>query len=735
MEYKIYRFNLDLKSPSYYAIQPKQGETGVKLIPTLVSDSLGYNLAGTIVNAIFRKPDNTVSYLPCAIEDAAKGIVSVVLTNQVLALPGKVDCEIQVTGDKGLVKSWTFSILVQQSVGTDEIESSNEFVALQAALETVNQYNNRIVNLEEKDVELEKKISEAQYSAPQETIASVISLPSSVAEGQFSDMQVIGNTRTNPIINTIEAFQVTFGSSTATVENGFMKFTGETIRQQQFAVVPNTQYTLGFVARKEGSGNCTYSIRDIENNAIVTDRNIDSASNQQYKITFNSGNNNAIKIRLYAGISTSLFIKEITINEGSELLHYINGTKSTESVRVRSIGKNLFNKDREIVKGWYLGADGKGYPEANSVWSRQYIPVKPSTNYKTNVTNINIVEYDLNKNFIKATILHGAVFTTSPNSYYVRLSRYGLGTDALDNVQFEEGSVATAYESYKDGGEAYIDEVGGRLPNGVFDEFNVTTGEKTQRVSDDFIINENTQFGLFTTSEQTVRIEISSLNPKATNGWYSPNILINNRNMPAVSGYTAYNTDSEGMGIDASGSYLYIRILKSRLSTVDIAGVKAWLASNSITVNYQLATPITHKGTSQSLIAYPKGHLIIECVKRVTKSYDNGIIVDTPIETIESVTKVEDGERIPIDLSKVTVAGNKLSFTITGATKNEVYEVIYHYNGVLPTVRFSYPQNVAAAIDGNTKGVAANSKAINDFISYQNAINLQFDLRLVALEP
>ena len=209
----------------------------------------------------------------------------------------------------------------------------------------------------------------------------------------------------------------------------------------------------------------------------------------------------------------------------------------------------------------------------------------------------------------------------------------------------------------------------------------------------------------------------------------------NNINSDRFAYGSIYSSDYEGIQGSSANSNVIIRILKSKLTTQDVAGFKTWLAANPVTVIYQLATPITHKGTSQSLIAYPKGHLIIECVKRVTKSYDNGIIVDTPIETIESVTKVEDGERIPIDLSKVTVAGNKLSFTITGAVKNEIYEVIYHYNGVLPTVRFSYPQNVAAAIDGNTKGVAANSKAISDFIAYQNAVNLQFDLRITALEP
>lgn len=43
------------------------------------------------------------------------------------------------------------------------------------------------------------------------------------------------------------------------------------------------------------------------------------------------------------------------------------------------------------------------------------------------------------------------------------------------------------------------------------------------------------------------------------------------------------NTDSEGSNHSGSG-YFEIRILKSRLATVDAAGFKTWLASNNVTV-------------------------------------------------------------------------------------------------------------------------------------------------------
>ena len=52
----------------------------------------------------------------------------------------------------------------------------------------------------------------------------------------------------------------------------------------------------------------------------------------------------------------------------------------------------------------------------------------------------------------------------------------------------------------------------------------------------------------------------------------------------------------------AAGQYLYIRISSSKASTV--AGFKTWLASNPITVVYELATPTTETTDSFTPIQY-----------------------------------------------------------------------------------------------------------------------------------
>lgn len=137
MQYKEYKFNLSLDNDMHTIIRAKQGETGVKLIPKLIHNNTNYDVSNTTVKSIFRRPNGFVSYLDCITENAAEGEVSVVLTNQILNEAGFVTAEIQLTGDKGLIKSWTFKILVRPGVGIAEIESSNELSALESALAEV----------------------------------------------------------------------------------------------------------------------------------------------------------------------------------------------------------------------------------------------------------------------------------------------------------------------------------------------------------------------------------------------------------------------------------------------------------------------------------------------------------------------------------------------------------------------------------------------------------------------
>jgi hypothetical protein len=106
-----------------------------------------------------------------------------------------------------------------------------------------------------------------------------------------------------------------------------------------------------------------------------------------------------------------------------------------------------------------------------------------------------------------------------------------------------------------------------------------------------------------------------------------------------------------------------------------------------------------------------------------------------PIKSVVSVKKFVDG--IPDTLATVS-ANDTTTITIDSPDNDAVYEVIYEYDTSLttiPSIVVEYANNFKAQTENNTVAIQLNSKTLNDFMAYQNAINLLFDMRLTALEP
>lgn len=131
MDYKIFNLKIDLGRESRNAVKPVQGESAVKLRATLTHNSQPYNLTDATVRCLFRKPDHTYSYIDAVVIDAAKGIVEIELTNQVLLLSGSVVAAIEVAGTIGIAKTWLFTMDVQPGIPYTDIESVDEFPAVE----------------------------------------------------------------------------------------------------------------------------------------------------------------------------------------------------------------------------------------------------------------------------------------------------------------------------------------------------------------------------------------------------------------------------------------------------------------------------------------------------------------------------------------------------------------------------------------------------------------------------
>lgn len=119
-----------------------------------------------------------------------------------------------------------------------------------------------------------------------------------------------------------------------------------------------------------------------------------------------------------------------------------------KSEQVVTTGKNLFNKDDSIVKGYHYDINTGELETYLSDWYQEtYIEVEPNTTYSlycgTNNNWIRHIEYNESKEFIIGSISN--TFTTNENTKYVRVSS---GRDRLDLLQLEKSSSPTEYEPY-----------------------------------------------------------------------------------------------------------------------------------------------------------------------------------------------------------------------------------------------------------------------------------------------
>jgi hypothetical protein len=141
-------------------------------------------------------------------------------------------------------------------------------------------------------------------------------------------------------------------------------------------------------------------------------------------------------------------------------------------------------------------------------------------------------------------------------------------------------------------------------------------------------------------------------------------------------------TDAEIMQSHAGA--LIVRINKSRLSTLDVTGFKAWLTANNQTLNYELTTPIitpiAHAGLLNS---NSNGTVYFEPAVADAGVYDSNMpiqLTDFPISTIESISKYENGLFIPLNPETAVIASGGLSFTHPDLASGDLVTFTYLYS-------------------------------------------------------
>ena len=136
--------NVNLHQPIYERLTAKQGDIASRyLLFHLLDGDKPFDLSNRTVRVYAIKPDKTEIFNDLTINDASKGYCTLELTSQCLASAGVVKMELYISESGKVLTSIPFELEVIACINTaNGVASTNEFSALEAALGSLQDYNN-----------------------------------------------------------------------------------------------------------------------------------------------------------------------------------------------------------------------------------------------------------------------------------------------------------------------------------------------------------------------------------------------------------------------------------------------------------------------------------------------------------------------------------------------------------------------------------------------------------------
>jgi hypothetical protein len=250
------------------------------------------------------------------------------------------------------------------------------------------------------------------------------------------------------------------------------------------------------------------------------------------------------------------------------------------------------------------------------------------------------------------------------------------------------------------------------LPNGIKDEVRVTTGVKTQNVSQPTVLSDTKMWDDGTDLGNVYRFSFA-------NGYISTNIKQGTGRLSIDGKEWTYRIDYSGddehfyVGPEA----LIIMVSKTTVDTyagiTSVDKFKTMLNAKPITLTYQLAEPIiTPIDVDGELQCFENGTIYIDPYIKKEFTYNNGITFDYPVSQIDKIKMNVSGELKEIT-NEVTLAPDGLSATvadISNGTVLTVYAPIRPEESTIPTTVMTYPTNTKSVIYGTH--ALANKNAI-----------------------
>ncbi|MCR1132293.1 pyocin knob domain-containing protein, partial [Clostridium botulinum] len=336
-----------------------------------------------------------------------------------------------------------------------------------------------------------------------------------------------------------------------------------------------------------------------------------------------------------------IFKKACMILEGElkEVPSYFEGIKSVgeaegNKISILTTGKNLWDGTYQKA---YVGAENGRTYRNDDACRATIVKCKPNTNYifskqseSDRKTMACFDNFPVNNSVATKSVLSDKI-TTDANSKYLVVYVSTNREEPL--IQIEEGTESTAYEEYKeDKTEILLPSPHMGLPDGVSDIVDFDKNERIKNV--DKMILDGTRGWTVTGVEKPNTIEFQYNFPIIARSSY----LLSDKFIFRDADFL-WNSDVEGITCNPTRN-IQIKILKSKLSTPDVAGFKKWLQANPTTVYYQLAEPKTEKlNIKDTLQSFENGYIQL----------DNAITPTTQLEystnipsAIGGLTKVVD---------------------------------------------------------------------------------------------
>ena len=278
------------------------------------------------------------------------------------------------------------------------------------------------------------------------------------------------------------------------------------------------------------------------------------------------------------------------------------GEAEGNKISILSHGKNLVKKNsftNDEIKKW-SNSDENYYVETIAGGLKQgtvcgFIESNGDIRYELSFGNnpIDITNHKSISNTREKVLQYtnGSTRNTLDKDYkYAVISVRKLSEDASISKAMIS-NIETSYEPYKENkkdillNELGFDEGLRGLNNTVYDELNDIKNVAIKRIGEyTFTGNENVRFNNY--NGDYILFYFEKKDAKQIN--FAP--MCNN--FKGFSGQVTGNEQFEFVNQSQNGNVFYINILKSKLTTPNVEGFKAWLKANPTTIYYELAEPV-----------------------------------------------------------------------------------------------------------------------------------------------